>query len=177
MLQCIVSSIAVSASGWCNPDGGHNLLYVLHKQQRSFSFAVCNTAESQGLKYHPVSVNFSPDVRCVLLQHSVDLSSYCRRFIVPFSLASAVSLVCVLHSYKLVFEVNDIPLNRLLDSSFWFILLRMQVRASSSRISSLPVFWIRFPALLWYILLNNGLFLLLLRSDLPFGAAQRIAVV
>ena len=77
--------------GWANSKGGQNVLYIVHRKDNVFSFSVVNSS-GEGMKYHPYTLDYSPDVQ-----------------------------------YKLVLTVDDIPMPRLLDSAFWFMLLRMQI--------------------------------------------------
>ena len=76
--------------GWSDSNGGHNVLFILHRKPEGFVFAVCNTGD--GLRYHPYTCASSPYIE-----------------------------------YKLALVVEKIPVERIFDSSFWFMLLRLQV--------------------------------------------------
>ena len=53
---------ALVPGGWHNAEGGHNIMFVVQRKENAFTLAVCNTGDvNDGIKYHPVSPDATPD--------------------------------------------------------------------------------------------------------------------
>jgi hypothetical protein len=110
--------ILVIPGGWRTTETeGHAIVYLLAREQQSFSFTICNTGH--GMHYH-----------------------YARAEVAPPKLKRSLAI-----------RIDKIPLYRLCDSSFWYMLYRPLVYPDPSN----------GPAIIYEVLLPY-------LNNLPLGA-------